>query len=109
MAIQLEEERLVKIGDVLKELPAPHYRYNPLHPNDSRLLYNNLYFCTEAEGISFYFSPVTITTDKLNFITSPEISFRAFTKCSLFGKTFFTRFSKFFYMEILVHCHKEAM
>lgn len=38
------------------------------------LLYNNLYFCTEAEGISFYFSPVTITTDQLNFITSPEIS-----------------------------------
>lgn len=27
MAIQLEEERLVKIRDVLKELPSPHYRY----------------------------------------------------------------------------------
>ncbi|XP_029310108.1 LOW QUALITY PROTEIN: rho GTPase-activating protein 30 [Cottoperca gobio] len=26
VAIQLEEERLVKIRDVLKELPAPHYR-----------------------------------------------------------------------------------
>ncbi|KAF0046674.1 hypothetical protein F2P81_000307 [Scophthalmus maximus] len=26
IAIQLEEERLVKISDVLKELPAPHYR-----------------------------------------------------------------------------------
>ncbi|KAM6989816.1 uncharacterized protein LKV04_009409 [Tautogolabrus adspersus] len=26
VAIQLEEERLVKIGDVLKELPTPHYR-----------------------------------------------------------------------------------
>ncbi|KAM9719847.1 uncharacterized protein ACNS7B_020502 [Menidia menidia] len=26
VAIQLEEERLVKIKDVLKELPAPHYR-----------------------------------------------------------------------------------
>ncbi|XP_037644310.1 rho GTPase-activating protein 30 [Sebastes umbrosus] len=26
VAIQLEEDRLVKIGDVLKELPAPHYR-----------------------------------------------------------------------------------
>nr|XP_029136613.1 trichohyalin-like [Labrus bergylta] len=26
VAIQLEEERLVKIGDVLKELPAPHYK-----------------------------------------------------------------------------------
>ena len=26
VAIQLEEERLVKIRDVLKELPRPHYR-----------------------------------------------------------------------------------
>lgn len=26
VAIQLEEERLVKIRDVLKELPKPHYR-----------------------------------------------------------------------------------
>lgn len=26
VAIQLEEERLVKIKDVLKELPAPHYK-----------------------------------------------------------------------------------
>lgn len=26
MAIQLEEERLVKIRDVLKELPSQHYR-----------------------------------------------------------------------------------
>lgn len=32
VAIQLEEERLVKIRDVLKELPAPHYRYSPLLP-----------------------------------------------------------------------------
>lgn len=29
VAIQLEEERLVKIRDVLKELPTPHYRYSP--------------------------------------------------------------------------------
>lgn len=28
MAIQLEEERLVKIRDVLKELPQQHYKYN---------------------------------------------------------------------------------
>ncbi len=28
VAIQLEEERLVKINDVLKELPTPHYRYS---------------------------------------------------------------------------------
>lgn len=28
VAIQLEEERLVKIRDVLTELPAPHYRYS---------------------------------------------------------------------------------
>lgn len=27
MAIQLEEERLVKIRDVLKELPQQHYKY----------------------------------------------------------------------------------
>lgn len=27
VAIQLEEERLIKIRDVLKELPSPHYRY----------------------------------------------------------------------------------
>lgn len=27
VAIQLEDERLVKIRDVLKELPGPHYRY----------------------------------------------------------------------------------
>lgn len=26
VAIQLEEERLVKIKNVLKELPPPHYR-----------------------------------------------------------------------------------
>lgn len=29
VAIQLEEERLVKIKDVLKELPALHYKYSP--------------------------------------------------------------------------------
>lgn len=34
VAIQLEEERLVKIGDVLKELPGPHYRYSPLIPTE---------------------------------------------------------------------------
>ena len=27
VALKLEEERLVKIRDVLKELPALHYRY----------------------------------------------------------------------------------
>lgn len=27
VAIQMEEARLVKIKEVLKELPAPHYRY----------------------------------------------------------------------------------
>lgn len=28
VAIQLEEERLVKIRDVLEELPPQHYRYS---------------------------------------------------------------------------------
>lgn len=36
VAIQMEEARLVKIKEVLKELPAPHYRYwggpSPLSP-----------------------------------------------------------------------------
>lgn len=35
VAIQLEEERLVKIRDVLKELPAQHHRYRPLLPTTS--------------------------------------------------------------------------
>lgn len=40
VAIQLEEERLVKIRDVLKELPPQHYKYShglltPTSVNDS--------------------------------------------------------------------------
>lgn len=35
VAIQLEEERLVKIRDVLKELPTQHHRYSPLLPTTS--------------------------------------------------------------------------
>lgn len=36
MAVQLEPERLVKILDVLQELPAPNYRCVGFHPLYSR-------------------------------------------------------------------------
>lgn len=37
MAIQMEEGRLVKIKEVLKEMPSPHYRYPALCPGLARL------------------------------------------------------------------------
>lgn len=47
VAIQLEEGRLVKIKEVLKELPPPHYRYVPHGTEISwQLLISNIHSCS---------------------------------------------------------------